>query len=72
MDEAEIVKVVKRIYPVVTIERDENIGGDLHVKLNGKSIVTIHYLYGWIDNASQYTLADQIAHMFSPPSADKQ
>jgi hypothetical protein len=35
-------------------------GGDLVVKVNGTSLVTIHYDYRYIDNAGQWGLAKEI------------
>ena len=39
----------------------------LRVLLDGTPIVTIHYVqHGRIDNATQWTLAEQIAAMWKP------
>jgi hypothetical protein len=35
-------------------------GGDLVVKVNGTTLVTIHYDYRYIDNARQWRLAEEI------------
>jgi hypothetical protein len=41
------------------VERPD-MGGDLVVKVNGTSLVTIHYDYRYIDNAGQWGLAKEI------------
>lgn len=38
-----------------------DLGGSMAVFVNGQQLVTIAYIYGVIDNASQWRLAEQIA-----------
>lgn len=64
MDESKVVKVDGFIKPGITIGRPEGLGSDLEVRIEGKPVVTIHYVYPWIDNGGQYALAEKIAKMF--------
>jgi hypothetical protein len=64
MDESKVVKVDKIIEPEITIGRPEGLGSDLEVRIDGKALVTIHYVYPWIDNSGQYAVAEKIAKMF--------
>ena len=59
MSEIQTVKVVEIIRPKLQIKRIHL--GDLGVWLDEFEYVTIHYSYGYTDNASQWRLASAIA-----------
>jgi hypothetical protein len=63
MDQSKVVQAVEIIRPEITIGRPEGLGSDLEVRIDGKPLVTIHYVYPWIDNAGQYSIAEKIAKM---------
>lgn len=58
------IQVTEIITPEVTVARAEGLGSDLEVRVDGKPLVTIHYVYPWIDNSGQYAIAEKIANMF--------
>lgn len=62
-DKIKPIRVVEYIQPKLKIDRLD-VFGNLSVILDGKPIITIHYIYGRIDNASQWALARQIAKSF--------
>ena len=64
MDKSKVIQVDRIIEPSVTVGRPEGLGSDLEVRIDGKPIVTVHYVYPWIDNAGQYAIAEKIAAMF--------
>ena len=64
MDESKVIKVVSVDKPEITVGRPEGLGSDLEVRVDGEPLVTVHYVYPWIDNASQYYIAEKIAKMF--------
>lgn len=64
MDQSKVVQVTEIIRPEITVARAEGLGSDLEVRVDGKPVVTIHYVYPWIDNGGQYALAEKIAAMF--------
>ena len=63
MDQSKVVKAVEVIHPEITVARAEGLSSDLHVLIDGKPLVTVHYVYPWIDNAGQYSIAEKIAKM---------
>lgn len=64
MDESKVVQVSEFFKPEITVGRPEGLGSVLEVRIDGKPIVTIHYVYPWIDNGGQYAIAEKIADMF--------
>ena len=50
--------------PEITIGRPEGLSSDIEVKIDGEPLVTVHYVYPWIDNHSQWKIAEKIAKMF--------
>lgn len=63
MDQSKVVQVTEVIKPEITVGRPEGLSSDLEVRLDGKPLVTVHYVYPWIDNAGQYSIAEKIATM---------
>lgn len=63
MDESKVIKVESVDKPEITVGRPEGLGSDLEVRINGEPLVTVHYVYPWMDNASQWALAERIARM---------
>lgn len=63
MDESKVVKVNEVVYPEITVAREPGLGSNLQVLIDGKPLVTIHYVYPWIDNSGQYSIAEKIAKM---------
>ncbi len=63
MDPNKVVQVQEVIYPEITVAREEGMGSNLQVLIDGKPLVTVHYVYPWIDNAGQYSIAEKIAKM---------
>lgn len=64
MDQSKVVQVDRIIRPEISIARAEGLGSDLEVRIDGKPLVTIHYVYPWIDNSGQWAIAEKIAAMF--------
>lgn len=63
MDNSKVVQVNEVIHPEITVAREPGLGSDLQVLIDGKPLVTVHYVYPWIDNAGQYSIAEKIAKM---------
>ena len=63
MDPNKVVQVQEVIYPEITVAREEGMGSNLQVLIDGKPLVTVHYVYPWIDNSGQYSIAEKIAKM---------
>lgn len=63
MDQSKVIQVTEVIHPEITVARAEGLGSDLEVRIDGKPLVTIHYVYPWIDNSGQYAIAEKIATM---------
>ena len=63
MDESKVIKVTEVDKPEVTVARAHGLGSDLEVRVNGEPLVTVHYVYPWTDNASQWAWAERIARM---------
>ena len=61
MNESKIV--VEVVKPEITIARGEVQSSDLQVLIDGEPLVSIHYVYPWIDNAGQWSIAEKIAKM---------
>ena len=61
----EPIQITEIIKQELTVGRAPKFpGSDLEVRIDGKPIVTIHYVYPWIDNAGQYNIAEKIVKMF--------
>lgn len=63
MDESKVIKVESVDKPEITVARAHGLGSDLEVRVNGEPLVTVHYVYPWMDNASQWAMAERIAQM---------
>lgn len=57
----EPLKIVEQIKPKPTIER---VGSQMVVALDGKPVVTLHYDYAYMDNATQWSWARSIVEAF--------
>ncbi|MCW2276335.1 hypothetical protein GJ654_18600 [Rhodoblastus acidophilus] len=64
----EPLKIAGQIKPTPTIER---VGSQIIVALDGKPVVTLHYDYAYMDNATQWSWARSIVEAFGliPPEA---
>lgn len=59
------ISIEKIVKPEITISpADGFLSSDLSVRIDGEPVVTVHYVYPWIDNASQHAIAEKIATMF--------
>lgn len=60
-DQIQVTEIIK---PAITVDRANGLSGDLQVLIDGNPVVTVHYVYPWIDNAGQWSIAEKIAKMF--------
>lgn len=66
---SEYVKITRLVYPVVTVKRGDTIatGSEMQVWLDDFLFVRIGYDHRYVDNATQWRMAEQIAAAFREP-----
>jgi hypothetical protein len=65
----EIVNAVEIINPEIKIDRPRS-DGDLSIFIGDFELVTIHYDYRYVDNTTQYRLAETIVSLFKPTEVE--
>lgn len=58
------VKIQEIQNPKITVGSARGLSSDVVVYINDEPLVTVHYVYPWIDNTSQYSIAEKIAKLF--------
>jgi hypothetical protein len=64
MDQDKAVNLSEIITPEITVGPADGLSSDLEVRVDGTPVVTVHYVYPWIDNSTQYAIAEKIVKMF--------
>lgn len=55
------VRIESIVGPEITVASAGGLSSDLQVLVDNRPVISIHYVYPWIDNAGQWALAEKIA-----------